>query len=49
LRDLLLAYIAILKRDALARYEHDMLVWAALAPHQKNASSPPKPPRLLRS
>jgi len=48
LRDLLLAYVAILRREALARFEHDVLIWAILAPHQKNPSTPPKPPRLLR-
>jgi hypothetical protein len=48
LRELLLSYIAILKRDARARYEHDMLMWAVLAPHLKNPSSPPRPPRILK-
>jgi hypothetical protein len=49
LRELLLAYLAILKRDALDRYQHDLEVWAILAPHQKNPGSPPKPPRILKS
>jgi hypothetical protein len=49
LRDLLLAYLAILRRDALERYQHDLAVWATLAPHQKSPGSPPKPPRILKS
>ena len=49
LRDLLLAYIDLLKRDALARYQHDLAVWAMLAPHMKNPGSPPKLPRILKS
>jgi hypothetical protein len=49
LRDLLLGYLAILKREAQERYQHDLAVWAALAPHQKSPGSPPKPPRILRS
>jgi hypothetical protein len=48
LRDLLLAYVAILKRDALDRYQHDLAVWAMLAPHQKSPGSPPKTPRILK-
>ncbi len=49
LRELLLAYVALLKRDALERYEADLQVWAALAPYQKSATGPPRPPRILRS
>jgi hypothetical protein len=49
LRELLLAYIDILKCQALERYEHDLAVWAQLAPHQKDPPSPPKPPRILKS
>jgi hypothetical protein len=49
LRDLLLAYIAILRRQAQDRYEHDLEVWAMLAPHQKSPGSPPRPPRILKS
>jgi hypothetical protein len=49
LRDLLLAYLAILKREAQQRYDQDLAVWAALAPHQKSPGSPPKPPRILKS
>jgi len=47
LRDLLLAYVAFTKREALERYEHALLVWALLVPHQKNTSSPPKLPPIL--
>jgi hypothetical protein len=49
LRDLLLAYLSILKREALDRYHHDLEVWAMLAPHQKTPGSPPRPPRILKS
>jgi hypothetical protein len=49
LRDLLLAYLAILKREAEERYRHDLAIWAALAPHQKRAASAPRPPRILKS
>lgn len=49
LRDLLLAYLSILKSQLQERYEHDLQVWATLAPHQKNPGSPPRPPRILKS
>ncbi len=49
LRELLLAYVAFLKRQALERYENDVQVWATLAPHQDQASKPPRLPKILRS
>lgn len=49
LRDLLLAYLSILKQQAQERYELDLQVWAALAPHQKTPGKPPNLPRILRS
>jgi hypothetical protein len=49
LRDLLLAYIAILKRQAAEAYRHDLSMWATLAPHQKKPDSPPKIPRILKT
>jgi len=49
LRDLLLAYIALLKREAESRYRFDLGMWARLAPHQKSETKPPKAPKILRS
>lgn len=49
IRELLLAYIDILKRQALERYQADMQVWATLAPHQEKQSKPPRPPKILKS
>jgi hypothetical protein len=49
LRDLFLAYLAILKRDAIARYHHDLMIWAVLAPHRKESTKPPRLPRILDS
>jgi len=49
LRELLLAYLAILKEQAQKRYELDLTIWATLAPHQKTPGSPPKVPKILRS
>jgi hypothetical protein len=48
LRDLLSAYLAILRRQAEERYKFDLEVWALLAPHQDKQSSPPKLPKILR-
>lgn len=48
LRELLLAYLALLKRQAQERYQHDLEVWALLAPHQKKPGSPPRLPKILR-
>jgi len=48
LRELLLAYLARLRAEAQRRYEFDLALWAALAPHQKRPGAPPRPPRLLR-
>jgi hypothetical protein len=49
IRELLLAYLSILKREAQDRYEIDLQVWAALAPHQKDPPKPPKVPKILKS
>jgi hypothetical protein len=49
LRDVLLAYLAILKKEAQARYEQDLQIWAALAPHQKTPESPPRLPKILKN
>jgi len=49
MRDLFLGYIEVLKRDARRTYEIDLLVWSALAPHQRRKTDPPRVPRILRS
>ena len=48
LRELFLGYTARLREIARRNYELDVLVWAALAPHQKNPAKPPDVPALLR-
>jgi hypothetical protein len=48
LRDLLLAYLEHLRVIARRNYELELLVWSALAPHQRRRTDPPKLPRILR-
>ena len=48
LRDLLLVYLEKLKEQARRWYEVEVLVWSALAPHQKKKTDPPAVPRVLR-
>jgi hypothetical protein len=49
LRELFLAYIERLKRQARRSYEIDVLVWAVLAPYQKRQKKAPEIPAILRS
>ncbi len=49
LRELMLAYVERMKEAALRTYETDLLVWSALAPHQRRKTDPPAIPRILRS
>jgi hypothetical protein len=49
LRDLMLAYIESMRVSALRSYEVELLVWSALAPHQRRKTDPPALPRVLRS
>jgi hypothetical protein len=46
--DLFLAYVHRMKVEARRQYETEVLVWATLAPHQKNPPKPPDLPQLLR-
>jgi hypothetical protein len=48
LRELLLAFVARLRSRARETYALELLVWAALAPHQKKAQKPPSIPSILR-
>ena len=48
IREVMLAYIERMKLSALRSYETQLLVWSALAPHQKKRSDPPAIPKLLR-
>ena len=47
-RELLLAYIELLKSRALERYQAELQVWATLAPHTKEQMKPPRVPKILR-
>jgi hypothetical protein len=47
--ELLLAYIAILKNQAMDRYQSDLQVGPMLAPHQKDPGKPSKPPKIWKS
>jgi hypothetical protein len=49
LRELMLAYIECMRASALRRYETELLVWSALAPHQRRKTEPPAIPKVLRS
>lgn len=44
IREALLAYVERLRAQALGAYRHELLVWAALAPHAKKTPEAPKPP-----
>jgi hypothetical protein len=48
LRDLMLAYVECMRMSALRTYETELLVWSALAPHQRRKTDPPAIPRVLR-
>ena len=43
LREALLAYLERIRASARAQYDQAMLIWAALAPHAKNARQPDLP------
>jgi hypothetical protein len=48
LRDLFLAYLAILKERARLDYWARMIVWASLVPYQKRPDPQPDVPRILK-
>jgi hypothetical protein len=48
IRELMLALVQLRRRQAQEHYRHELAVWAALAPHQKNPAKPPKPPAILK-
>jgi hypothetical protein len=48
LRDLFLAYLHRMKRDARRNYEIETLVWAILNPHRRHPEKPPQLPAILR-
>ncbi|MGA3295281.1 MAG: hypothetical protein ABSE45_15035 [Candidatus Acidiferrales bacterium] len=47
LRDLFLGFAERLREAAIERHRAEVLVWAVLAPWQKQKSKPPAPPRIL--
>jgi hypothetical protein len=49
LREALLCYVQLLKAAAMTEYRHQVMLWAALAPHGKEKRKPPRPPLILRS
>jgi hypothetical protein len=48
MRDLFEAYLARVKDQTLVQYYVDVLVWATLAPYQKQKESPPPLPKILK-
>jgi hypothetical protein len=48
LREIFLTYEAKMKVEARRSYEAEVLVWATLAPHQKNPPKAPDLPKILR-
>ncbi|MGH9675826.1 MAG: hypothetical protein ACRD36_01885, partial [Candidatus Acidiferrum sp.] len=48
LRDAMLAYLQCLRSTAWRNYQLELLVWSALAPHQRRKTDPPSIPRVLR-
>ncbi len=47
LRDVLLAYLAWLRRQASTEFKHSQVVWALIAPHVKKPPTQPKLPAIL--
>lgn len=47
LREALLCYLERLKREALAAWRHERLMWAAIAPHTTKPPDAPRVPRIL--
>lgn len=48
LRELLLAYVEIMKAEALETYRHAQLVYWVQVPNVKKPGKPPTVPRILR-
>jgi hypothetical protein len=48
LRDVLLAYVAILKERERTKYYVDLLLWTMLAPYMKHRGRPPQMPKILK-
>lgn len=48
LRDLFLGFLERVQERARQNYQTELLVWAALAPHQKRQSKPPDLPAVLK-
>jgi hypothetical protein len=48
MRDSFEAYLARLKEQTRLQYYVDVLVWATLAPYQKQKESPPPLPKILK-
>jgi len=48
LREALLRYVHMMKREATIEYRHQVMLWAALAPHGKDKRKPPRLPKILR-
>jgi hypothetical protein len=48
LREALISYRERMLASARAAYNHELSLWAAVAPHSPKKSSPPKPPAILR-
>lgn len=49
IREAMLAYLDMMRRQALEDYRVEYQVWAALAPHAAKKMDPPKKPAILRS
>ena len=48
LREACLRYVYLMKREATTEYRHQVMLWAALAPHGKEKRKPPRLPKILR-
>ncbi len=48
LREALLKYVQRMKSEALIEHRHQVMLWAALAPHGKEKRKPPRLPKILR-
>ena len=48
IREALIAYREKMIAAARASYQHELGIWASIAPHSSKKSEPPKPPAILR-
>jgi hypothetical protein len=49
MREALIGYREKMLASARHTYQHELTLWASVAPHSSKKSSPPQPPSILRN